>query len=91
MLTQIRQDSCAVTGREPGVGVVVAQDPTHAGQRILAELTSRLIVPQLQPGSGKNEGQTQGVGVIVTEDPTAVGQGVLAELTSRSYCPNSTS
>jgi hypothetical protein len=43
-LTQIRHDHGEVGGRQQGVGVVVAQDLTGAGEGVLAELAGVLVV-----------------------------------------------
>jgi hypothetical protein len=46
VLTQIRQDSSDAVGAARGVGVLVAQNPAHAGESLFAELTRSLILAQ---------------------------------------------
>lgn len=57
-----------VVGRAEGVGVVVAQDPAAAGEGVLVEGTSLLVLAQ--PGQVDTEvvGRAEGVGVVVAQD-----------------------
>lgn len=44
--------------------MVVAQDQAHAGQGILPESASLLILPQVPQGDGKAVGKAQGIRVV---------------------------
>jgi hypothetical protein len=59
VLTQIRQSNGKIAGRAQGVGVVVAQDPALAGEGVLGELASPLVLPPLPQDSGEDIGRNQ--------------------------------
>ena len=81
VLTQIRQDSSDAVGGARGVGVLVAQNPAHAGKSLLAELTRPLILAQPPQRDGKAVSRAQGVGMVVAPDLAHASEGVFAELT----------
>lgn len=49
----------------PGVGVVLTQHPPAADQSVLAELASRLVLPQLPQAKGEDVARAQDVGVVL--------------------------
>ena len=67
--------------------MVVAQDPTLAGEGVLGELAGRLVLPQLPQGGGKAGGRAQGVGMVVAQDPTATDERVLGKLADLLVVP----
>jgi hypothetical protein len=75
VLTQIRQGSGKGMGRAQSVGVVLAQCPAAAGEGVLAELASPLMLAQLSQGSGKAVVRAQGIGVILAQCPVPSGSG----------------
>ncbi len=60
MLTQNRQDSDQVVARAQGVGMLVAQDPTHADESVLTEPAGLLILTQLPLGDSEGYGPQSG-------------------------------
>src|SRR5436305_9192854 len=81
-LTQNRQDSGQAVARAQSVGMLVAQDPTHAVEGVLAELAGLLMLTQLPQGDSEGVGRAESVGMLVAQDPTHAVEGVLAELAS---------
>jgi hypothetical protein len=67
-------------GRDPGVGVVLAQDAAAAGQGVFVQPLGRLVLAQLEQRGGEVAGGGQGVGVVLAEVAAAAGQGVFVEL-----------
>ena len=53
VLTEIRRDNGEAAGRGQGVGVVLAQNPTAAGEGVLAELTGQPVLPHLPQDGGE--------------------------------------
>lgn len=74
-------------GRTQGVGVVLTQDPAHAGEGVFAELARLLILPRLPQGGGEGVGRAQGVGVVLAQDPTTAGESVLTQLAAPLTLP----
>ena len=71
VLTQTRQDNGESMHRAQGVGVVVTQCPAAAGQGVLAEPASPLILPQSPQGADNVGSRFQCVGVIVAQQGAA--------------------
>ena len=70
-------------GRAHGVGVVIAEDASAAGQDVFVQLLGRLVLAQLGQLADEAEGGGQGVGVILAQDAAAAGQGVFGQLPGR--------
>jgi hypothetical protein len=67
--------------------VVLAQYLTLAGQGVLSELPSLLMLPELPQGDGEVTSRTQGVRVATAQYLMAATQGVLTESASRLVVP----
>ena len=68
-------------GRAHGVGVVIAEDASAAGQDVFVQLPGRLVLAQPGQRGDEVEGGPQGVGVVLAQD--AAGQGVFVQLPGR--------
>ena len=63
--------------------MVVAQNPAHASEGVLAKLAGRLVLSQVPKDGNEMGGRAQGVGVVVTQNPAHASEGIFAKLAGR--------
>jgi hypothetical protein len=76
MLAQLAQIGREPASRGEGIGMVIAQDSTEAGEGVVLESECLLVLTQRSQGESEETGGPQGERVIVALRAAAAGQGV---------------
>jgi hypothetical protein len=84
LATEVKPAQDEVEGaRHQGLGVLIAEDATAAGDDVVVQLPGRMMLTQPGQRADELERGGQGVGVILAQDPAAAGQDVFGQLPGR--------